>query len=342
MVYRRQRMSAGNIFVVLNPKSGGGKLAKRARELHKLLGARLGQNITIEQTTGPSSATSLTKEAIQQGFERIIAVGGDGTINEVVNGFFSSAEDTGRGTMPTADALPSLGIIPFGTGSDLSRSLELPRDPRAALMLIERGHTRTFDVGRISCKSPAGRDITRYFLNIASCGLSSGVVERVNRGRKKLGGRLSFAVATLAEMRRFRPAKLRITMDDRPAHEISVHVIAICNFRYFGGGMFIAPKAVGDDGYFDVVTIEPMGKAAFLTRASAVYSGTHIHRKDVHYERARRVVIEQRPSGRDQQPSSVLVPLGLDVDGEVPGTLPATFENLPRALRLIVSEHVAS
>jgi len=307
----------GPTLIVANPQSAGGSLGKRWPALAPALAEHFGP-FEHRLTTARGEAPAIVRRALGEGFRRIIALGGDGTISEVVDGFFGPK---GAAIAPGS----VLAVIPFGTGGDFRRSVGLPKEIEKAARSIAQGPIRDLDVGRLTYITPGGQTAHRHFVNIASFGISGLVSAYVNRGSKRLGGRLSFALATLRAMRHYRPQRVRLRLDDGPTQEIDLHVTAVCNGQYFGGGMWMAPTARLDDGLFDIVTLAPMTLLTLLRQGQRVYKGTHLALPQTTFARAKRVVAE---------PSDPHEAILLDVDGETPGRLPATFEMLPAALRL--------
>ncbi len=312
-------MADPRTVLVVNPNSQGGSLGRRWPELSALVRRHL---VSFEevQTSGPGDATRLTRELLRDGADRIVAIGGDGTINEVVNGFF----DDGEAVAPEAH----LGVIPFGTGGDFRKSLRLRKDVESAAEILAEGKTRLVDVGRIDFKTRDGVDERRMFINIASFGISGMVDRLVNDASKRLGGRLSFLVATARAGMRYKNQRVRLVFDgdEQRAVDTTINTVAVANGQYFGGGMHIAPKAELDDGLFDVVALGDFSAAQMAIRGWRVYQGSHLNMDKVSYRRASQVRAE--PLGDD--------PVELDVDGETPGILPATFTLVPSALQLVV------
>src|SRR5882672_2003358 len=181
-------MVAPRTVLVVNPKSQGGRLGKRWAELAETIGRAFPFEPVM--TAGPGDATRLAREALRGGAERVVAIGGDGTVNEVVNGFF---DDGGAPIKPDA----SFALIPFGTGGDFRRTMNIPVDTADAAAVIAANHRKQIDVGKLQLTTRDGAKVLRMFANIASFGVS-GVVDRlVNESGKKLGGKLSFALATV-------------------------------------------------------------------------------------------------------------------------------------------------
>lgn len=308
--------------VVVNPMAANGALGKRWPEVQKVLARELG---TFEPMTtqGSRDATRLTRDALAGGADVVVAIGGDGTTHEVVNGFF----DGKRPIRPEA----ALGLIPFGTGGDFRKTVGLGLDLSAAAAAIKAGKTMKIDVGHLAYTEAAGGRAECLFANIASFGIGGLVDQLVNTSSKVLGGKASFILATLRAGVRYKNQRVRMVFDGKEDDflEVVINNVAVANGRYFGGGMFIAPKAELDDGQFDVITVGDMTMWDFIVRGRHLYKGTHLDLAKVSCRRAARV--EARPTEPGQE---VL----LDVDGEAPGRLPATFTLLPQALSLIVPD----
>jgi YegS/Rv2252/BmrU family lipid kinase len=303
--------------VVVNPNSQGGKLGKRWPEVADTLSRAF--PFDDVQTTGVGDATRLTREALQSGADRVIAIGGDGTVNEVVNGFF----ENGTPIAPEA----TFGLVPYGTGGDFRRTLGVPNDVQEAAKVIAMGKRRKIDVGKltfVATSGPhAGGNAVRMFANITSFGVS-GVVDRlVNESKKRLGGKMAFAWASVRASFQYKNQRVQLVFDGTDRVEATIYNVAVANGRYFGGGMKVAPSAELDDGTFDVVAFGDMGIGEALKLSRKIYDGAHLSMDKVTSRRARVVYAEPIESGGVVE---------LDVDGEAPGKLPAQFEIVPQAL----------
>jgi YegS/Rv2252/BmrU family lipid kinase len=312
-------MAAPRTLLVVNPQSQNGALGRKWPELGRLIRRELG-SFEESFTRQAGDATTLTRAALRDGVEMVVAIGGDGTINEVVNGFFEDGEPV------SPDA--ALGILPYGTGGDFRKTALIPKDMARASAILARFKTRRIDVGRLDYSERSGTTTTRMFVNIASFGISGEVDEEVNAASKWMGGRLTFMLATAKVGLRYEPKRVRLVFDgdDARAVDTTINTLVVANGRYFGGGMFIAPNAELDDGLFDVVSIGDMSFAESIRHGRRLYKGTHLGLEKVHERRARRVHAESIDG------SEVL----LDVDGEAPGMLPATFTIVPQSLKLVV------
>ena len=312
-------MAPPRTLLVVNPRSQNGTLGRRWPKVRQQVRRHLG---SFEEafTEGPMDATRITREALQDGVDVVVAIGGDGTINEVANGFF----EDGVAIRPEA----SMGILPFGTGGDFRKSVGVPKDIDKAAAILARFETKRIDLGRLDYTTREGGTGQRIFINIASFGISGEIDEEVNSSSKRLGGRLSFMLATAKVGMRFKGKRVRVVFDgnEETSLETNISTIAVANGQYFGGGMQVAPNAAVDDGRFDVVAIGEMGTLESMWKGRHLYSGTHLNLENVSERRATTVYAES-VDGQD---------VVLDVDGEVPGLLPATFTVMPEALSLVL------
>jgi diacylglycerol kinase (ATP) len=303
-------------FAVVNPRSGGGRTRRDWPKIERALRS-LYPEIEIAMTRSRGDAARLVCEAIASGHDEIVAVGGDGTINESINGFFA------HGDVPDA----VFAFVTSGTGGDFRKTFGIDAGLEGALAAIRRASVRAIDVGRLTCLSRKGEPVTRHFINIASFGLSGLVVDSVNRARiaKLFGGRFAFAFHSVRAMLTYRERMVRLRIDGEFDEQAGIATVAVANGQFFGGGMRVAPDAVPDDGLFDIVI---MGGASHNPAdLKLLYTGEHIGLPGVRVIRGRKVVAAPvaETGGR-----AVLI----EVDGEAAGRLPATFEILPRALRV--------
>ena len=301
-------------LVILNPVSGGGRAARRWPRLRDALyGA--GLDFDVHTTSAPGDATLATRRALRSGYERVVVAGGDGTVNEAVNGFF--ADD--------APLNPSavLGVVSCGTGGDFRRTLGLSRAVDEVARMLVAGSTRRVDIGRVDFDS---RQAARYFINVADCGLGGEVAALVNESGAKAPGIRGTAVFLSIALRahaRYRAGEVRLTVDGETLDTAALSVV-VANGRYFGGGMRIAPQARLDDGMLDLVVIPEMSTARTLVSVPALYRGTHLGIPGVATRTARSVRIESLDA----------TPLRFDIEGEQIGASPATVTCLPRAIRV--------
>ena len=241
-----------------------------------------------------------------------MAVGGDGTVNEVANGI------GGREGV-------ELAVIPRGTGWDFVRTYKIPRRLEDAVRVALEGRTREIDLGRARYRveDPNGFEAESLFANIASAGMSGAIAKRANESSKALGGKVSYLWATLAVFSRWRNDDVRVRVDEQERSG-RMHDVVVANGRYFGGGMEICPEAKPDDGLFDVLLIGDLTKRDLLVTLPKTYRGSHLPHPKAEVLRGAVVEVETP------------APLPVELDGEQPGTTRARFEVVPRALRLRV------
>lgn len=308
-------------LVVVNPQSAAGKTgeswSRRVADFSRHFGS-----FNVEFTKKRGDALRISREAAQNGRRLIIACGGDGTINEVANGILEA--QTGA----------EMGILPSGTGGDFRRTLKIPSDTPKVAEILRSGKTKTIDVGRVTFQNHQGETESRYFVGVSSFGLSPLVIERIKRDKplawlpfQTFVGRASFAWTTMMETLGLKHTAAKIRVDDEREREISFVNFCVCNGRYFGGAMKIAPDAVLDDGEFDVVVIGDLSAPRILVNSYKLYAGTHGKLDRVHQTRGKIVTAE---------PLDKKAILPFEMDGELLGHLPAKWEIVPNALKIRV------
>jgi len=300
-------------IVVLNPAAAGGRVGRHADAVAAAL-RDAGIRFELVRTERAGHAASLVPIALQDGFEQILAVGGDGTLNEVLNGMYAGKQPR------NPDAV--LATLPFGTGTDFRRSLELPRGLHAIERILH-GRPRAIDVGCVTHGLTEGGEAVRYFLNVADFGVGGEVVRRVNATTKLFGGFASFLYGVVSTLLTYQNPRMRLEIDgEQFAGRISNVILA--NGRFYGGGMHVAPEARLDSGGFEIYVIGDVGTFEAIVNLPKLYRGHLLKRADkVQYLFATQVVA--------RSDETVL----LNLDGEQPGRLPATFEILPRSLQVI-------
>jgi diacylglycerol kinase (ATP) len=300
--------------VIVNPASNKGRTRKRWIEIREALRQAI-REFKYEFTEKPSHATEITRSAIRDGTELVIGVGGDGTMNEIANGFFEGPK------MINPEA--SLGVVPSGTGCDLTKSLHIPPGLKNALKVIAEASSVRMDVGRVRYRSNEGPEEERFFLNVADFGVGGEVVRRVNERRleRKASSYVRCLVTTMAQ---YRSKKVRIRIDGQSLPDGEYLIGAIANGKIFGKGMKIAPGAELDDGLFDNILVRSMRFLEFCLHGWKLINGSHLGHPKISLVRGR--TVEAVPAGDD--------PVLLELDGEQLGRLPATFEILPRNLAI--------
>jgi diacylglycerol kinase (ATP) len=248
----------------------------------------------------------LADEATRAADRLLVVVGGDGTVNEVVNGAAVSGA--------------ALAVLPSGTGQDFGRSHRIPVGFDDAVRTILEGETRAIDLGKVECDGTT----SRFFANVGSAGMSGAVARRANSMSKALGGRVTFYYALTREFLGWRNTDVVVELADGTRREGRMHDVIVANGRWHGGGMQLAPEASQEDGLFDIVLIGDITKLDFATTSPKLYSGRYLAHPKVELLRSATVAIDAAE------------PLPLEVDGEPIGTTPARFEVVPSALRLRV------
>jgi len=239
-----------------------------------------------------------------------VAVGGDGTVHEVVNGI---------GGRTSVD----LAVLPRGTGRDFVRTYAIPRKLDEALRTARDGRVREIDLGLARFRSWQGETGEAYFANVASAGMSGAIAKRANTTSKALGGKASYVWATLAVFARWRASQMTVTVGPE-TRRAEMHDVIVANGRYLAGGMKICPDAEPDDGIFDVLLIGNLTKRDLLLTLPKTYRGSHLPHPKAELLRGSTVEIDAEE------------PLPVELDGEQPGTTPVRFELVPQALRLRV------
>lgn len=300
--------------VIVNPESNQGRTRGRWREIKSALRNHI-REFGYEFTEKPFQAIEISRAAVKSGHELIIGVGGDGTMNEIANGFF---EDR-RLINPES----ALGILPAGTGCDLTKSLGIPQRLDDALRIITQAPSAAMDVGRVSFRENSGRETDRVFLNVSDFGVGGEVVRRVNERRLQRKAS-SYVRCLVSAMANYRSRKIRIRVDGRDLPEGEYLIGAVANGRVFGKGMRIAPQASLDDGLLDLVLVKSMKFLEFCRHGWRIFLGTHLSHPKISLIRGRRIEALAPDQGE------VL----LELDGEQLGGLPAKFEIVPRALQI--------
>src|SRR5229473_3500134 len=296
------------VFLV-NPASDNGATGRRWPELaHRA--ARLGLSGETLFSERPGHLIELARSAVDGGATLVIAVGGDCTLNEVVNGIAGRDVD--------------LATIPLGTGMDFGRTYGIPTKFEDAVRLALEGKPRTIDAGRVSYRTWGGEDAERWFANVGSVGMSGAVAQRANGMSKALGGKATFFYALTRVFFEWENTLVTVELDGGERREARMHDVIVANGQWHGGAMWLAPDAEPDDGLFDVVLIGDVTKRDFVTTAPKIYKGTYLSHPKVELLRSRTVAVDAAEH------------LPIELDGEQVGTTPARFEIVPAAVRVRV------
>jgi diacylglycerol kinase (ATP) len=313
----------GTLFII-NPVAARGTTRQRwlvsRREFIKA-----GLPFTEQQTAEAGDATRITRDAIKAGCLRVIAVGGDGTLNEVLNGYL---DEHGVAMNPQV----AIGLVPSGTGSDFRRSVGLLNSAQAiAAVLASR--SRLIDAMRVEYTTPEGSKLIRHSLNLVSFGLGGEVTGYVNSWRASLpgwvGGRLRFVAAAVLGLRDFKNKKVNVSLDEQAPLSLRSNLIVIGNGRFAGGGMMLAPLAELDDGAVDVILTHSPTRLDIIRELPRIYGGGLLKNAKVSLHKAQNVLVESAER------------LAIDIDGESLGLAPARVRVLPLAVRFITGEQSA-
>ncbi len=272
-------------LVIVNPKSAAGSTQSRWANNASDLRAHFGA-FSVAFTKKSGDGIELAKRGVESGRKFIIACGGDGTINEVANGILQTGEDV------------ELGIFPSGTGGDFRRTLGMPSATREIAKSLREGVTKTIDAGKVTFFNHQNEQVSRYFLNVSSFGLSASINERVKSTNlfkwlpgNTLSGKSNFAFSTLQEVLETEFMTIRVKIDEQEEKTLNTINFCVANARFFGGGMKIAPDAKINDGFFDVINIGDIKTAKILLNAYKLYNGSHLSLEEVKSTLAKRIEV---------------------------------------------------
>ncbi|ADL08975.1 diacylglycerol/lipid kinase family protein [Thermosediminibacter oceani] len=287
------------IFFIVNPTAG----RKKALAVWESLKPFIDFPYDFALTEGPGKATAIAKEAVKAGYERIVAVGGDGTVREVAR------------ALSGTEAL--LGVIPAGTGNDFVRSAGISQNPQKALETVKNGKVRCIDLIRVD---------DNCFINVAGAGLDAEVADAINKNMRFLRGAPAYVTGLFKVLATFAPRRAVIEIDGRVLHR-KVWLVSVGNARYYGGGMMICPDALLDDGLLDVCIVNSIGRMELLRFLPSVFTGKHKNHPAYEVFRGKKVRVEfERPTK-------------VHADGDVIGTTPVEFSVEPGALKVITGEY---
>jgi diacylglycerol kinase (ATP) len=306
-------------LVIVNPRAAAGAAGRNFEAIRRVMERRLGAT-EVAFTSHSGHAIALAHQAAQLGRSPIVAVGGDGTLHEVVNGVLDSGRESSV-----------VGYLGQGTGGDFRRTLGLEHRLDAYVEALARGRERRVDVGRLRYRGVDGTSQSRWFLNILSAGLGGLVDQRVARAPRVLGSTAAYFLASVGALVACRHGTLRCRVGlggEQFERTLGAYMIAICNGRFFGSGMHVAPMAKLDDGRFEVIAMDAPNKVAFAAVSRRVYDGRHLHAQGVVHFPCDRITI-------DLENAEVRESFLLDIDGEPLGGLPLEVELVPKALRVI-------
>ena len=301
--------------VIVNPIAGNGKTKKIWPLIETDLKESIG-SFEVKFTSGRGDASILTRQAFERGFVRIIAVGGDGLLNEVLNGFILNDVQINEEAC--------LSFIMTGTGCDFQRSLGVSEDWKIAIENLKNAKSRKIDIGKVKYTDSEKKEKIRYFINIASFGLSGAVDYSIENSRslRFLGSKLIFLLSTIKTVFTHPNQSIRYTIDGSKWNEIRTRLGILANGRFFGGGMYAAPEAELDDGFLDLLILKEISVLKFFLNFPKIYKGTHLQIPEIFFQKVQRFKVSSQEK------------VILDIDGESPGYLDASFEIIPKILNL--------
>ena len=315
--------AARALLIIANPAAAQGRARQRWQQVEQIL-TQSQQHYDIAWTNAPAHATALAREAAQHGVHTVACVGGDGTVNEVVNGLMQVGDSA------HAEQRPTLALIPIGTGTDFARSLGVTCQLPQAVQVALHGTSRSIDVGCVTCESKSGL-LTRHFINVAGLGFDAeGAALLAARGKR--AGKFAYFGMVFQLLRHYKNKRLQIQVGT-PAGERqfsgTFNSVIAANARYFGSGMKIAPQADLSDGLLDVLLIGDMPPLNFIAQFLKIYRGTHLPHPQIQFMRAQWLTVQPQP----QETGSVL----LEAESEVFGHAPARISLQPRALNVMTA-----
>lgn len=306
------------ILFIINPASARGTTWKRWQAAKSQF-LKAGVEFAEAETRQAGEAIQITREAIQSGAKRVIAVGGDGTLNEVVNGYL---DETGQ----PLHALCAIGLLPSGTGSDFRRTIGFLKTTDAVRALVD-GRTRLLDAVRVEYEDPHGKRVTRYALNVVTFGLGGETTRYVNDWRGRIpnwvGGNLRFLAAAVLALKNYRNKTVNVKFDDGEEFNLQSNLLIVGNGRFAGGGMMVAPLAEVDDGLMDVVLTDGASRMDVIKELPRIYGGGLLKNPKASLFKVTGVAIEAKER------------LLIDIDGETAGYTPARLTILPSVVRFL-------
>lgn len=309
------RNTQEKICLIVNPRAGAGRAGTQVDKLKRLTD-RAFEQWEVRLTEAPGHASELARTATEQGFDLVAAVGGDGTCHEVINGLIRDGKVIRKQTAFT--------VIPFGTGSDLVRSMHIPKQTQEALWVAATGVSLPSDFGWAEVTTDKGVH-SEAFINVASFGASAAVAKRVNEGTKRFGGTASFMGATLRTLMDYKPKPVEVQYSSEGGEQKwtrSLMTGFIANGHYCGGGMLVGPGGSMQDGLFDTCMFEPTPLTHQLADLRHLYDGKIAKSRGISTAQTRRVY------------ANSLEQVHIELDGETRGYLPATFEIKPSAIHM--------
>lgn len=307
-------MKKKELHIIVNPKAGNGRTLKIMPQTELLIKEMEGFEFAFHYTQGKMDATAIARTLIKSGAELIVAAGGDGTVNEVINGFF---DENG---IINPDC--KFGILRCGTGQGTALSLKIPSQLKDQLSLLASPFTSCVDICKISFYDFNESYRERYFISESQVGIGSAIAADVHNGYKFLGGKLAFGIVSLKHALTFKPQQLTISVDDKRLFSGDFIGVAVGNGSLTAGGMQLTPGAKPDDGFFNILIIHQMGFFSRMSNFAKIYSGSHIRSPMFTYTTGKNLRIDTG------------IKIILSADGEVLGKTPCSIAMIPAALKV--------
>jgi YegS/Rv2252/BmrU family lipid kinase len=304
-------------FFIVNPHSGAGKTGNFFEKIRLKIEKELGPYEAVF-TEGPGDGQQKALRALAGGYRRLIAVGGDGTLNEVLNGCFQRGKQI--------DPKIELAVFSSGSGDDFAKSIDWPLDPQRALLRLKERKIVRVDVGQVVYRGAGGEEASRYFVNIADFGLGAHVMGGVNASQKRLGAQFTYLYHTVRSLLRYQKPSVVVEIGGRILRFPEIVIGVVANGKYFGRGLCVAPEADLTDGRFNVILVERAGVIDFIRWLPRLFRGWPIEGRGIHRFETEKISV------KPEKGHSVRIV----TDGEQPGGLPATFQVIPKALKLCV------
>ncbi len=314
-------MADNFIQLVVNPIAGSGKARKAFPSILHKFRELTDSEIRVAYTTGAGDAIVLTRDAIVNGALMVVSVGGDGTINEVINGFFNNK-------IPI-NPFCELGVIDCGTGGGFASTVNLPESIDQQIELILKSSAIPIDLGCVDFIDTSNKPTFRFFIGECQTGIGSLVVSKIGSKLKAVAGKYAFFYVSTVEALTLKPSRLRVKYDDNIEEEHRLLGLVVGNGIVCGGGMRLTPNAKLNDGLFDVLLIHNMGLVQRLMNLSKVYSGKHILSRHFSTKRCKKITIQSDS------------PVSLEADGELLGYSPFAMKIFPQVIKVKVG-HIPS
>lgn len=300
-------------LAVVNPVSGGNKHQQQSERIIRHL-TSCGIPLDIKFTYDRGSAIDITKESIETGFRHIAVIGGDGTLNEVVNGLFRQQ------VIPTNEI--KIAMFSLGTGNDFIRTLHIPRPFKKAADVIQHGRPKIIDAGRI-CYYHNNKLQERYFVNVCGMAFDGAVTEHANKNKGAVG-RFTYLKSLLHVLSKYKPTKIRVVIDNQIVANEELFCVNVGNGKYSGGGMRLVPLAIPDDALFDITLIRPLSKIKVVANLFRLFDGSIYQIQEASHFRGRKVVVESSP------------PIFAEAEGELVGQSPFEIEIVPASVCILI------